>query len=192
MASSLCLAGCLFTTPKRKLVLPPPAPAVAKELPQPRIDAPPDIETKVMQVEPDILTLKPLPPWTPPAQAETPTPRPAPRRSRPSVASEGEPPPEVEHPPQPPVTATPQLTEILTDERRRAIETDFLESVARAQAVVNRASGRKLTPRQTQTMQRIRTFLQQAQESRSKDLVTALQLAHRADLLGRDLQRSLP
>jgi hypothetical protein len=143
-------------------------------------------------VEPDILTLKPLPPWTPPVQAESPTPRPAPRKNRPTVASEGEPPPEVEHPPQTPVPAAPQLTEILTDERRHAIETDFLESVSRAQAVVNRAAGRKLTPRQTQTMQRIRTFLQQAQESRGKDLVTALQLAHRADLLGRDLQRSLP
>ena len=75
--------------------------------------------------------------------------------------------------------------------RRREYEALFAGRVSGAQAALSRASGRRLTPRQRETVQMIRTFLKQAEESKVKDLVTALELARRADLLGRDLLKSL-
>ena len=90
-----------------------------------------------------------------------------------------------------PVPTTPQLGEILTGDRRKRYEALFTERVSGAQAALNRASGRRLTARQVETVQRIRIFLQQAQEAKVKDLVTALELARRADLLARDLLHSL-
>jgi hypothetical protein len=79
---------------------------------------------------------------------------------------------------------------MLTDDRRRQYEADFAASVARARAAVNGVSGRRLNERQKETVQRIHTFLEQAEEAKVKDLVTALQLARRADLLGQDLLKS--
>jgi len=98
--------------------------------------------------------------------------------------------PEVEAPPTP-VPTTPQLSEILTDDRRKQIEADLLASVSRANAAVQRAAGRRLNERQQEYLQRIKTFLEQAEKSKANDLAAALQLARRADLLGEDLQKSL-
>jgi hypothetical protein len=186
---SLGLTGCFSSYGKRTLVLPPPAPVVAKPFPQPNFEVPPDIPAPV-PYEPEPFRLAALPPWES-ATPEADKPKPAPRRNRVPTPAEAEPPPQpavVVPPPPPP----PQLTEILTDDRRKQYEDDFSGSVSRAQAVVSRAQGRKLTTRQEEEVQRIKTFLQQAEESKTKDLVTALQLAHRADLLAREFQRLFP
>ena len=45
--------------------------------------------------------------------------------------------------------------------------------------------------RQQEYLQRIKTFLEQAEKSKANDLAAALQLARRADLLGEDMQKSL-
>jgi len=83
------------------------------------------------------------------------------------------------------------LSEILTEDRRKQIEADLLASVARANEAVKRAAGRRLNERQQEYLQRIKTFLEQAEKSKANDLAAALQLARRADLLGEDLQKSL-
>jgi hypothetical protein len=190
LVSSLGLVSCFSAYGKRPFVMPPPTPVVAKTLPKPRIETPPDIETVVLDVAAPLITLAAPEEVEPPAPVETQVPKPAPRKNRVPAAPEAEPTPAPTVPT--PVPATPQLTEILTDDRRRQYETDFSESISRAQAAVSRAVGRKLSARQQQTVDRIEMFLKQAEDSKGKDLVTAMALAHRADLLARELQRSLP
>ena len=41
-------------------------------------------------------------------------------------------------------------------------------------------------------MERIKTFIQQAEESKGRDLTTALELVRRADVLGQDLLKEFP
>ena len=93
-------------------------------------------------------------------------------------------------PPAPPPPA-PQLGELLTSDRRRQYEEDFNRSVAQAKAALNQVSTRRLTAGNQQAGERVRTFLQQAEDAKRKDLVTALQLARRAEVLAQDLLKSL-
>ncbi len=90
-----------------------------------------------------------------------------------------------------PTTAPPQLGEMLSPERRRQLETGFDQSIGRAKAALDQAAKATLTADQRNTAARIRTFVAQAIEARSKDLPTAAQLARRADLLSADLVKSL-
>jgi hypothetical protein len=85
----------------------------------------------------------------------------------------------------------PALGEILTNARRREIENDLAQNVARARAALARASGRSLTASQRESVDRIRTFIQQAEQAKAHDLSTALQFGRRAALLGDDLLKSL-
>ena len=81
----------------------------------------------------------------------------------------------------------PQLGAILSDAERRQYEADYAQSLSRARSALQQASGKSLTPMQKETVERIKVFIQQAKESKGRDLATALQLARRADVLGRDL-----
>jgi len=71
------------------------------------------------------------------------------------------------------------------------LETDFSRSVAQARSTLNQTGGRNLTSVQRQTAERIKTFLQQADQQKKGDLATAVQLARRAELLAQDLRKSL-
>jgi hypothetical protein len=87
---------------------------------------------------------------------------------------------------------TPQLGEILSEQRRRELQTRFDRSAGRAKAALSQALRAKLTMDQTETVARIRTFLGQAEAAKQRrELVIAQQLARRADLLGADLLQSL-
>jgi hypothetical protein len=125
-----------------------------------------------------------------------PAPQPADIQPPPAPASAAKkiPPPKpaarTETPPAPPV-APPQIQEIISGEQRRQYESEFSESVARADAALKRASTKTLDASQRNTAERIRTFLAQAISARDKDISTALQLARRADLLGQELLKSL-
>jgi hypothetical protein len=189
---SLELVGCFSTMPKKKLVLPPAPVDAAKPapLPEPEFVIPPPIETPPASDAFTEVTLGPDPPIEP-AAPKLPPKRPRGPVTATTPAPPGPPTPEVEPPPTTPVPTAPQLSEILTDDRRRQYETDFSASVSRARTAVSRTNGRQLSTRQQETVERINTFLQQAEESKGKDLVTALQLARRADLLGQDLLRAL-
>jgi hypothetical protein len=61
---------------------------------------------------------------------------------------------------------------------------DSLDRVKRALAVLTK---KNLSPEQADTANRISTFEKQAEQERDQDLVTAVNLAKRADLLAQDL-----
>jgi len=139
-----------------------------------------------------------LPPPDTPAPAQLPVPtlppkstarkpparRPAPPKPDPALVA-------VTPPVTPPAAPPPRLGEILTDAQRKQYETDFDRSVTQARAAIGRVPGRTLTAAQRESVDRIRTFLQRAEELKPADLATALQLARRAALLGEDLVKSL-
>lgn len=154
-------------------VLPPAPPAGEEEEALPAIQPAPAPDAAI---EP--------PPETQPAPAARRQPRPR----RPSPAQ-----PEVTAP-GPVTTQTPppaRLEEVLPEDRRRQFETDFSRSLAQARSALNQTSGRRLNAAQRQTTERIRTFLQQAEQAKKGDLATAVQLARRAELLADDLRKSL-
>jgi len=64
-----------------------------------------------------------------------------------------------------------------------------MESVKRQ---LLRVAGKNLNAEQQDIADRVRTYLTQAEQARDKDLVTAVNLARRADLLAKDLVERLP
>jgi hypothetical protein len=64
-----------------------------------------------------------------------------------------------------------------------------LERVRKALGVL---AGRNLNAEQGEIAKRIQTFQKQAEQAREQDLVTAVSLARRADLLATDLLKRLP
>jgi outer membrane biosynthesis protein TonB len=154
-------------------------------LPEAKIETPPEIEAPMPRV--DI-------PWPKMSPAEDPSAHKAEQKRKPQPATptvQTLPPETQPANPIAPAAPTPRLGEMLTDNRRREYEAEFTGSMNRARTAVNRASGRRLTAAQKETVARIGVFLQQADKSRVRDLMQALQLARRADLLGQDLLKSL-
>jgi hypothetical protein len=152
----------------RPFVLPP-----APQLPEaPELDArsdaeiPPELESAI-----PVLPPPPAPPRRPPVIA---TPRPVP----PAVPAE------------PP--ASPRLGQIFTAEQLREYNRTLDESLTRVRTILAVAAGRRLSAEQAGIVVRIRTFMMQAEQARQQDLVTAVSLARRADLLAQDLSGSLP
>ena len=202
---SIASGGCVFERKKAVRVLPrPPQPALAKPAP---VVAPPS-DVIIPPSEP------PTPPapvvkTTEPPKEKPPEPKPEPppqpvkrRRTPPPKQITDAPPPKPAEPEVPaatpavtgeqPPAAPLQLREILTPERRRQYETEYGASMGRARSVIGRATGRtNLTAAQTETLNRIGTFLKQAEDSRKDDLGTAWQLARRADLLSQELLETL-
>lgn len=180
---SIALSGCWPQKKKPPMVMVPPAPAPAaapkREAPMPGapvITAPTLPEMKLPQEK--------LPEESPLSNT--------PKKKAPEKKSGAVPAAAVETPPIPvPPPPPPALGEILTDARRRELENSLSEDVARARAALARTSGRRLTASQRESVNRIRTFIQQAEQAKTHDLSTALQLARRAALLGDDLARSM-
>ncbi|MEO8051210.1 MAG: hypothetical protein ABI833_12410 [Acidobacteriota bacterium] len=184
LALSFASTSCWFgkSPPPRVFVPPPPVvrPPVATvepELPPPpEIDAPED--TAITEGIP--AAMPPVAPAPPP-----------PRRVPPPVRANTQ-------PPEPPTTAppetqpTPRLGQIFTAEQLRDYNRALEESLDRVRRVLGSVSGRNLNPELTQIVSRIQTFQKQAEQAREQDLVTAVNLARRADLLAQDLVKRLP
>jgi hypothetical protein len=81
---------------------------------------------------------------------------------------------------------------MFTPAQAREYNQTLTESFARVDSALARLEGRQLTADQSQTADRIRTFRKQAEQARENDLVTAVSLARRADLLAKDLLGRLP
>ena len=94
--------------------------------------------------------------------------------------------------PEPPAVAPPKLGQIFTPEQRQGYTQALAESFARVDSALARLEGKRLTADQSETADRIRTFRRQAEQAREQDLVTAVSLARRADLLAKDLLGRLP
>ena len=198
MILSVGSSACWLVKKKATPVLPPPPqPALAKPAPviAPPSDVviptvePPSVPTPLPKVEeppkekPPVQEPEQKPP---PVEKKRPAHRPvteAPKLPEPEAAGAAG--------PSGPLVPPPQLREILTPQKRHQYETEYGRSMGRARSAMGRASGRNLTPAQQEMLIRIRTFLDQAEESRKDDLGTAWQLARRADLLGQDLLESL-
>jgi hypothetical protein len=186
MALSLASTSCWRQKVQARVFTPPPVrPAVAVEDAQPILPEPPGIETDLAAIAPpglfemesEITSGVPDAP-KPVARRQTPV---AP--SRPSAI-----PPAT---PEPPV-APPRLAQMFTPEElrenTRALN-DSLERVNRALAILE---GKNLTAEQKEIVERIKGFRKQAEQAREEDLVTAVTLARRADLLAKDLIERLP
>jgi hypothetical protein len=157
----IALGGCWLGGKKPVVPPPPPPPAPAGPAPAPPAQTPPQTSRRPKPVR-----------RTPP---------------RPAASAASALPPA----PTPPPTPAPQLTEILSDTQRRQYEAEFIQNVSQARTAIGRTTSHTLTAAQRESVERIRTFIQQAEESKARDLATAVQLARRAALLSEDLIRSL-
>jgi hypothetical protein len=181
---ALALSGCWFGKKPVTVAQPLPPQPIAMNPTLPPLPQPVEDEEPLPAIQPapvpDASKLEPPPEPAPPARRPV-----RPRKPSPSPET---PAPAITQPLAPPA----RLEEVLTEDRRRELETDFSRSVAQARAALNQTSGRTLKGVQRQTADRIRTFLQQAEQARKGDLATAVQLARRAELLAQDLRKSLP
>jgi hypothetical protein len=84
------------------------------------------------------------------------------------------------------------LGQIFTAEQLREYKHTLDESLDHVRRVLGSVAGKPLTPELALTVERIQTFQKQAEQARDQDLVTAVTLARRADLLAQDLVKRLP
>jgi hypothetical protein len=99
--------------------------------------------------------------------------------------------------PKPPATLTPdtpapRLGQIFTAEEIRSYTNSLNASLVRVNDALGKIERRRLTRADVVTVQQIKTFQKQAEQARQEDLVTAVNLARRADLLAQDLLGRLP
>jgi hypothetical protein len=184
LALSFGSTSCWFhkSPPPRVFVAPPPVPVVRTPvvLVQPEVPPPPEID-----LPQDASIMESIPAAMPPAE---PPPPPPPRRPPPPVRVNVQPPAIV--PPE--VQPTPRLGQIFTAEQLREYNHAVDESLDRVRRVLGSVAGRNLNPELTEIVSRIQTFQKQAEQAREQDLVTAVNLARRADLLAQDLLKRLP
>jgi hypothetical protein len=186
LALSLGTSSCWFERkkPPRVFVPPPPTHAPKPEVtatqppelpPAPAIDAMPEASLP-LELPVNIPELAP-PPAPPPRR-----PPPSPRATAPST------PP----PPAPETTPPPRLGQIFTADQLREYNRSLDESLERVRRVLGMVAGKNLNGEQSEIVSRIQTFQKQAEQAREQDLVTAVNLARRADLLAQDLLKRLP
>lgn len=184
LASSLGTQNaCLF---RKKKPAPPPA-----QIPAPKPAAPATPEPMAPPPKVDSQTpLSTVP--APPEQIDVPEPPPQqPRRPRRPTPAPAQPAAQEPVGPQQPAPEPPKLVQLLTPAEQRRYQGEVERYLRNAEAIVATASTRTLNSQQTDLVARIRAFAQQAREQREQDLMTARNLAQRADVLARDLQRSL-
>lgn len=183
-ASVLPSSGCLF---RKKKPTPPPAQIpVAKPAPPAKQDPmppPPKVEAQA----PPLSTVP-----APPEEIDVPNPPPQqPRRPRRPTPAQAQPAPQEPAPQVQPAPEPPKLVQLLTADEQRRYQGELEQYLRNADAIVAQASTRTLDAQQSDMVIRIRSFTQQARDQRETDLMTARNLAQRADVLAKDLQRTL-
>ena len=123
--------------------------------------------------------------WTPDIIAVVPDlpepPKPAPRPKPPVVTGPKVPATLPEQP------VAPKLGQIFTAEQIRDYNKDLDDSLERVRKRLTELAKKRLDRDGLITLERIRTFQKQAEETRQEDLFAAVSLAHRADALAQDL-----
>ncbi|HYA17407.1 MAG TPA: hypothetical protein VEF06_08070 [Bryobacteraceae bacterium] len=182
---SVLLGGCVSGTKKAAKVVPP---AVVPRAPA--RPAPPPVNAEAIANLPAPQAALPVIAQPALRTPNLPPPRPAaPRRQQPVEAQN--PAPSAEPQPAPAPVAVPQLGEILTAAQRRQMQTEMADHLSRARDILTKASKVRLSSAQAETRERVRIFIQQAEDTRDRDPETALQLAKRADVLAQDLAPAL-
>jgi hypothetical protein len=179
---SLGTTSCWFRKPPRAFVPPPARPKPVIAASPPEVPAAPEIEADATA------TLPPELPSTMPTAPPPPAPPAPPRRPATAAAPRTTPPPA----PTPETPPLPKLGQIFTAVQLREYNQALDQSLEEVRRVLAVAAGKNLNANQTEIVNRIRTFQKQAEQAREQDLVTAVNLARRADLLARDLLERLP
>ena len=193
----LASTGCRFLWIGRVKADPIPVPdpprAVEAKAPPPKVEPPgppPKIETKAPEV-PSAVSAIPNPPAPKPKSRRQPR-KPATAVGAAAAAAAQPPAAETSGPAAPPPLANvPKLGEILSDGQLLQLRRNCDESLGRAREALSQLRGLNLSPEQKQSLARIRIFIGQAEQARERDPQTAKQLAERADLLSRDLVRTV-
>ena len=125
----------------------------------------------------------------PPAQAPPSSAAPA---HRPPPRPANEPSPNTASAPAAPATASrPQIGLILTADQQRQYNRAIDDTLSRARASLASISNRQLTQAQQTNLGQIQNFMQQAETTRASDLPAAKRLAERAEVLAKNLAKSL-
>jgi hypothetical protein len=175
------MSGCLFQKKPPRAFVPPTiaarVPPNQQELKLPELtqDYSPDIESRSIEPE-TALSL-------PPAPAK---PTPPKIVARPPATAEP-----VVTPPSPAATP-PKPQTIYTAEDRRQMTKELNDLQDRVRKVLDRAGGKNLPSDLARLAADARTFSEQAEQARERDLLTAVSLARRADALATDLNSRLP
>jgi hypothetical protein len=185
-ALSLASTSCLRQKTQARVFTPPPV----RAYPQPVEDASPTLP-EAPEITPDQASIIPPPlPENPDLTGVIPE---APKREarRPATPVAPAPKPATTGPAAPAAVA-PRLAQMLTPEEQRENVKTLDESLDRVNRNLLILEGKNLTADQKETAERIRTFRKQAEQAREQDLLTAVSLARRADLLAKDLLERLP
>jgi len=178
---SLGTTSCWFRKPPRAFIPPPAPPKPVIATSPPEVPPAPEIDTETTAtLPPDLPSTMPTAPPPPAAPARRPPTAAAPRTTPPPVA------------PTPEAVPAPKLGQIFTAVQLREYNQALDQSLERVRRALAIAAGKNLNANQTEVVNRIRTFQKQAEQARDQDLVTAVNLARRADLLARDLLERLP
>jgi hypothetical protein len=180
LALSLGSTSCWFRKPPRAFIPPPAQQKPAIIAAPPEVPAAPEIDANATATLPSDL---------PSAIPSAPPPPPPPRRPATAAAPRTAPPPA---PPPPETPPLPKLGQIFTAAQLREYNQTLDQSLDRVRKALAIAAGKNLNADQNEIVNRIRTFQKQAEQAREQDLVTAVNLARRADLLARDLLGRLP
>lgn len=175
ITAALSLSGCWFRAKPK-----PQAPAPRVQAPRATQTNPPSTPARKSPAKRKPVRSTPRagqPAAIPPKAAE-------PKKTIPSPSAPPSPLPEPED--------TPRFGRILTSEESAAYRDRYDRSAAAAEEILQLLAARALTPEKRASMERIRSFLAQAQESVASDLRAAANLANRAEVLARDLVRTLP
>jgi hypothetical protein len=179
-------SACFFSHKPPAAFTPPPpqsAPVFAEpeHLPDPPLVAALDLSAS--SVDPHI-----VPNGVPEAPAP-PAPKPTPPRRNPVTPVK----PATTTPEQPPAQQQPpRLGQILSAEQTRDYNRTIDESLERVRKAVATLGRKNLSADQAEILNRIQVFQKQAEDKREQDLVIAVSLAHRADLLAKDLMDRVP
>jgi len=178
LASAVGLSSCAHKAPRA--FNPPPATAKAPRPipPAPELASPPEVAFEPVvfdfprQTDPGSRFPAPPPARAPRPVANIPKPQPAPNET--------------------PSAPALRLSQILTPEEFRRNTQDLEKYTESVKSLLAKVAGKKLTPDQKDIAERVQTYLTQAEQARDQDLVTAVNLAKRADLLAKDLVARLP
>lgn len=199
---SLGMSGCWFGRKKQQTQAVPPASApitTARPKTKPMEPPPVNVPSQPVQSLPDVPEIK-----SAENPADTPPPKPPAKPVVRKPAKKAPPVPVAANAPTTPVptasatapapatgaSPVPQLGVLLTPEQKNQYEVEYARDMASAMDGLVHVLESALPPAKKESMNRIRSFMRQAEDAHPRDLATAAQLARRAAVLAQDLVQS--
>jgi hypothetical protein len=146
-------------------------------LPEATEDFAPDFELAPIAIA---VTLPPAP--RPPAPPKAATTKPPPATAEPIVTA----------PTVAPTPVSPKPITIITADERRKMNKEIDDILEKVKRVLDRTAGRNLPSELASLATQARSFAEQAEQARDKDLLTAVSHAKRAEFFANDLNSRLP